>query len=49
MNLLELRMNYSAFIKLRDFVKINDISAEIKDYVKKEFWTEASEFIEYCQ
>lgn len=36
MNLLELRMNYSAFVKLRDFVKINDISAEIKDYLKKE-------------
>lgn len=36
MNLLELRMNYSAFIKLREFVKINDISAEIKDYIKKD-------------
>ena len=35
MDILELRMNYSAFIKLRNFVKINDISAEIKEYVKK--------------
>lgn len=36
MDILELRMNYSAFIKLRNFVKINDISAEIKEYVKRE-------------
>ena len=36
MDVLELRMNYSAFIKLRNFVKINDISAEIKDYNKNE-------------
>ena len=35
MDILELRMNYSAFIKLRNFVKINDISAEIKEYIKK--------------
>lgn len=34
MNILELRMNYTAFIKLRDFVKITDISAEIKEYIK---------------
>lgn len=34
MDVLELRMNYSAFIKLNKFVKINDISAEIKEYVK---------------
>lgn len=36
MSLLELRMNYSAFVKLREFVKINDISAEIKDFEKKD-------------
>lgn len=36
MDILELRMNYSAFIKLRNFVKINDISAEIKEYKKNE-------------
>lgn len=36
MDILELRMNYTAFIKLRNFVKINDISAEIKEYVKNE-------------
>lgn len=35
MDILELRMNYSAFIKLRSFVKINDISAEIKEFIKK--------------
>lgn len=35
MDILELRMNYSAFIKLRNFIKINEISAEIKEYVKK--------------
>ena len=35
MDILELRMNYNAFIKIRNFVKINDISAEIKEYVKK--------------
>ena len=34
MNILELKMNYTAFIKLRNFVKINEISAEIKEYVK---------------
>lgn len=36
MDILELRMNYTAFIKLRNFVKINDISAEIKEYKKKD-------------
>ena len=35
MEYLELRMNYSSFIKLRNFVKINDISAEIKEFNKK--------------
>lgn len=36
MDILELRMNYTAFIKLRNFIKINDISAEIKEYKKKD-------------
>ncbi len=36
MNILELKMNYTAFIKLRNFIKINDISAEIKEYHKKD-------------
>ena len=36
MNILELKMNYTAFIKLRNFIKINDISAEIKEYQKKD-------------
>lgn len=35
MEYLELRMNYTSFIKLRNFVKINDISAEIKEFNKK--------------
>lgn len=32
---MKLKMNYNSFIKLKDFFKIVDITAEVKDYITK--------------
>lgn len=39
---MNLKMNYNSFIKLKDFFKIVDITAEVKDYITKNDMLEGS-------